>query len=162
MKIIVLFAGVAISLLSGCASFHPTIPNDYVGDTATIKDSAKRIDSGKVDIFYLSHIDGKLIRNSMNESLGESRGRGNNLHLVLLNNRVPSEKRVFSIVGQTLYAMPIRSIMGKNYEIKGDVEFYPLPDEAYVIKGNLSEGFSEIWVEKISDGEVVDKIEIRE
>jgi len=56
--------------------------------------------------------------------------------------------------------MPIRALSGTVYEVKGDVAFSPIPNEAYIIKGVLSEQRSAVWVERISDGNVVDKIEV--
>lgn len=148
------------ALLHGCASFQPTIPEGYNGPIATIKDSAKRIDSGKADFFYLSHIDGKEIKHSRIESLIASHGQGNYLRTVLLDNNVPAGEHVFTIVGRTSYAMPIRALSGTVYEVKGDIAFSPLANEAYVIKGLLSAEKSSVWIEKISDGEIVDKIEV--
>lgn len=150
----------AIAFLHGCASFQPTIPEGYTGPTATIQDTAKSIDSGKADLFYLSHIDGKEIESSSFETRSASHGKGNNLTTVLLNNRVTAEEHTFTIVGRTMYAMPIRALAGTVYEIKGDVTFTPIPNEAYILKGSLSEEGSSIWIEKVPGGEVVDKIEV--
>ncbi len=147
-------------LLTGCATLHPSIPDGYTGPTATIKDTAKKIDSGKADIFYLSHIDGKEIINSRSETMGASYGRGNYLSMVILNNSVPAQEHSFTIVGRTEYAMPIRALTGTVYEVKGDVVFSPIPSEAYIVKGTLSEEKSAVWIEKISDGEVIETIEI--
>jgi hypothetical protein len=146
--------------LHGCASFQPTIPEGYSGEIATIEDTAKSIDSGKADMFYLSHIDGKAIKNSRSESLGASYGQGNNLRTVLLKNRVPAEDHVFTIVGRTEFAMPIRALSSTVYKVKGDVAFSPVPNEAYIIKGVLSEERSAVWIERILDGKVIDKIEV--
>lgn len=148
------------TIISGCTSFAPTIPDGYVGPKAVIQDTAKRIDSGKADLFYLSHIDGKAIRNSRSASLNASYGQGNYLSIITLDNSVPAEQHVFTIIGRTEYAMPIRALAGTVFEVKGDVEFSPSPNEAYVIKGMLSEEGSKVWIEKISDGEVIKKIEI--
>jgi hypothetical protein len=150
------------TLVTGCATtFHPTVPEGYSGPTATIKDHTTRWDQGKADLFFLSHIDGREIKHSLSESLRKSYGKGNVLHTVLLTNTITAEKHIFTIMGRTVYAMPIRALAGTVYELKGDISFTPKPNEAYIIKGKLSEGNSTIWIENISTGKVIEKIELK-
>ena len=151
---------VATVILNGCATFQPSIPEDYTGPTSSIKDTAKTIDSGKADFFYLSHIDGKEIENSLIKSMRASYGQGDFLSVVLLNNSVSAEKHIFTIVGRTTYAMPIRALAGTVFEVKGDVSFSPISNEEYVVKGRLSDEQSVVWIERISNGEIIDKIEV--
>ena len=151
---------IAAVLLNGCATYQTTIPDGYTGPTATIKDTAKIIDSGKADFFYLSYIDGKRIEDSRIKSMIASHGQGNYLSIVLLDNSVPAEEHIFTIVGRTEYAMPIRALSGTVFEVKGDVAFSPEANEKYVVKGSLSEEKSIVWIEKVSSGEVIDKIEV--
>ena len=155
-----LLLALVMVLFTGCTTFHPSIPEGYSGSTATIKDSAKELDSGKADLFYLSHIDGKDIKNSRLETISASYGQGNYLDIVLLENTVPAEKQAFTIVGRTEYAMPIRALSGTVFEVKGEVTFSPIPNEAYFIKGVLSEKNSSVWIENISSGEIIKKIEV--
>ena len=154
------FILISLLLLNGCATLSKTIPDGYKGPVAIIEDTGKKIDSGKADLFYLSHIDGKQIHNSRFATLDASYGQGNYLLTVYLQNTVPAEKHKFTIVGRTEYAMPIRALAGTVYEVKGDVEFSPVPDRRYVIKGNLSEQQSVVWIEDSSNGEVIEKIEV--
>jgi hypothetical protein len=147
-------------ILSGCATYHKTIPDEYAGPTATIQDTAKVADSGKADFFYLSYIDGKRIEDSRIKSMVASHGLGNYLKIVLLENSVPSEEHIFTIVGRTEYAMPIRALAETVFEVKGDITFTPQANEKYVIKGSLTEERSLVWLEKESSGEVIDQIEI--
>lgn len=139
---------------------HPTIPEGYNGPVATIQDTEKRIDGGKADLFYLSHIDGKPIHNSRLASLNASYGQGNRLSTVLLKNSVPAEVYNFTVVGRTEYAMPARELVSAVYEVKGDVVFSPEQDGSYLIKGVLTEEVSSVWIENLSTGEVVKKIEV--
>ena len=159
MKKIVLLI-LAISVLSGCATFHPTVPEGYSGPVANIQDSEKRIDGGKADLFYLSHIDGKSIHNSRSASMSASYGQGNRLSTVLLNNSVTAENHNFTVVGRTGYAMPARALVSTVYEVKGNIEFLPEQDASYIIKGVLAEEDSSVWIENSSTGEVVEKIEV--
>ncbi|WP_051015464.1 hypothetical protein [Alloalcanivorax dieselolei] len=149
-----------VVFVSGCAGLPSSLPEGYDGDIATIKDSSKEIDRGKADLFYLSHIDGSRIKNSRFESLEASYGQGDMLTVVLLENEVPAEPHVFTIVGRTEYAMPLRAFMGTVYEVKGDVEFAPEPGKNYVIKGKLSEEHSSVWLEDESSGEVIETFKV--
>jgi hypothetical protein len=151
----------ATALLYGCATPPPSIPDGYNGPIATIKDSENKIDIGKADLFYLSHIDGKQLRNSLNASISSSYGMGNHLYAVLLEHSVSAENHVLTIVGRTAYAMPGRELISTTYEVKGDVELTPKQDETYTIKGILSEEKSSVWIENISNGEIVGKIEVK-
>jgi hypothetical protein len=158
-KIVLLI--LSFSVLSGCATFHPTIPEGYSGPVATIQDSEKRIDVGKADLFYLSHIDGRSIRNSRSASMSASYGQGNRLSTVLINNSVPVGSHSFTVVGRTVYAMPARALASTVYEVKGDIEFSPEQDASYIIKGVLAEEGSSVWIANSSTGEVVKKIEVQ-
>lgn len=159
MKRLTLLVLVSV-LLGGCTTFQPSIPEGYTGPVATIKDSEKRIDGGKADMFYLSHIDGKKIRSSHIATIEASHGLGNTLKTVLLENEVPIGSHVFSVVGKTVYAMPIRALSGTVYEVEGDMELSPLTNGQYIVKGILSEGKCAVWVENISTGEIIKKIEV--
>jgi hypothetical protein len=145
-------------LLSGCVSYAPTKPEGYKGALSFIQDSKQYHDTGKADMFYLQSINGKEIYHSRAFALEESYGKGNYLHSVDLIHEVPSENAKFTLVGRTVYAMPIRAIAGTVYEIKTDIEFTPAPNTKYVVKGRLAEDFSEIWIESVSDpSEVIGK-----
>ena len=159
MKRLTLLVLVSVWLV-GCTTFQPSIPEGYTGPIATIKDSEKRIDGGKADMFYLSHIDGNEIRSSHKATRSASHGLGNTLKTVLLENEVPTGSHVFSIVGKTVYAMPSRAMTGTVYEVKGDIEFSPLTNGKYIVKGILTEGKCAVWLENISNGEILKKIEV--
>ncbi|MBL4864905.1 MAG: hypothetical protein JKY67_00840 [Pseudomonadales bacterium] len=145
-----ILAVILISIsVSGCATVNPSIPNDYYGPRAIIIDSENRIDKGKADLFYLSHINGLKIKDSRSESLRASYQQGNNLTTVILETEVPSRKQIFTIVGRTEYAMPARAFVGAVYEVKGDISFTPAPIGKYVIKGTLGKYTSTVWIESV-------------
>lgn len=147
-----------LMFLSGCAS-HPTVPEGYTGPVARLDDSATRLDVGKADIFFLSHVDGRRIESSLLATRRASYGQGNYLRPVLLENRVPAELHTFTIVGMTEYAMPIRAILGKVHYVKGDVVFSPKDNGNYVVKGKLTQQESSIWIEDAATGEIVGRVE---
>ena len=159
MKRLILFIIITL-LMTGCASYNPSIPEGYTGPIAFIHDTNTSIDEGKTNIFYLSAIDGKDIENSRYKTDSASQGHGDHLHVILLNNRVPAGEHTFTIIGRTVYAMPLRAFAGTVYEVKGQVAFSPLPNEEYIVKGSLSEERSSVWIEKVSGGQIIKKIEI--
>ena len=124
-KLTILFLAI---LLTGCAGYAPTKPEGYTGQISFIKDSKKYHDTGKADMFVLEKINDKEIFHSRAFARQESYGKGNYLHSIDLEHEVPSEKAQFTLVGRTVYAMPIRAIAGKVYEIKTVVEFMPKPN----------------------------------
>lgn len=150
-----------VLFVAGCATRYKSVPDGYEGLTSIIKDSAKRIDNGKVNFFYLSQVDGKEIEDSAWLSRVASSGKGSNLTIVLNENEVTSEVHKFIIIGRSTHAVPARSLVDTVYEIKGEFEFSPIPSEVYEIKGSLTEQGSTVWIEHSSSGNVIKKFEIQ-
>jgi len=147
--------------ITGCVSYAPTKPEGYIGDISFIKDSKKYHDTGKADMFVLEKVNDKEIYHSRAFAREKSYGKGDYLHSKDLEHEVPSVKAKFTIVGRTVYAMPIRALSGKVYEIKTDVEFEPKPNHKYVVQGNLSETRSVIWIESVTQpGVIIGKYEV--
>lgn len=88
-------------------------------------------------------------------TIDESYGKGNRLSTVHLENKVSAEKHVFSVVGKTVFTMPIRAITNALYELKGEIDFFPEQGRIYVIKGYLKEENSSTWIEDASSGEII-------
>ena len=156
-KFVFLLAAV---LLGGCATYHPSVPEDYRGATSVIEDTETRIDDGKADLFYLTHVNGNRVKNSRSETQSWSYGQGNLLTTVLITHPVAATEQTFSIIGRTIYAMPARALASTVYEVKGDVTFVPEPDVTYLIRGELTDERSSVWLERSDTGEVVETIEV--
>lgn len=148
------FAAVA---LAGCASYGPSLPPDYVGPTATVKDSATIYSSSKADLFYVSHVDGKEIENSRVKTARGNRGRILSMTPVVLQNPIPARSTAVRIVGRTEYSAPFLALASTVYQIRGDVEFLPEADKSYVVRGELGENYSAVWIEEESSYAVVGK-----
>lgn len=152
---------VVLSLIQGCATYQSSMPDSYKGETARIQDTETRIDDGKADLFYLSHVDGGKIRNSRLLSLQRSYGQGGLLTTDLQEHFVPAAEQTITIVGRTTYAMPLRAMLATVYEVKGDIVFSPKPGAVYVIKGQLSDEESMVWLEDATSGEIVGGVEVQ-
>ncbi|MGO9443869.1 MAG: hypothetical protein ACLPXB_03725 [Thiobacillaceae bacterium] len=129
----------------------------YVGPKATIEDSVKTYSSSKADFFYVSQVDGAEIENSRNKTLLVNRGRGMDMSPVVLHHDIPARPIALSIVGRTEYAAPILALTSDVYEVKGVIEFTPEPNKKYIVRGELGDTYSAVWVEDESTNSLVDK-----
>jgi hypothetical protein len=147
-----LFADV---LLTGCSIFFSPIPENYNGPVAVIKDSVKPYSPSKADFFYLSHVDGKRIEDSDAATWYANYGRGGYMSNVVLDRKVPAQASVFKIVGQTVYSSVILTLANDVYEVSGEVKFTPEKDKTYVVKGELGNNYSAVWIEDAATKSVV-------
>lgn len=153
------FASVA---LAGCATFAPPIPEGYKGPVALIKDSVKPISEKKADFFYVSEIDGKPIEDSRTKTLNDvSRGRGFMMAPSVIERNIPPREATFTLVGRTEYAAPILALTHTVYQVTGKVTFSPEKDRSYVVRGELGENYSAVWLEDEVTGKTIGrKIEV--
>jgi len=145
------------SLLAGCATYKPTIPEGYIGPRATVKDTVKQYSNSKADFFYVSHVDGNEVENSRIRTLIANSGRGPFMTPVVLQHEIPARSVALSIIGRTQYAAPILAIIDSVYEVKGVVEFVAEPNKTYAVRGKLGGDGSAVWVEEESTSSPVGK-----
>lgn len=148
---------ILILTLGGCATVTPPIPESYSGPTAVIKDSMKVYDSQKTDFFFLEAIDERAIPNSRLSTRIANHGRGLAMSPVLVDRKVPAQMATFKIVARTEYAAPILALTNTVYQVIGKVRFAPGDGMVYVVKGELGETYSAVWIEEESSHKVVDK-----
>ena len=156
MKPFVVLASLAC-LLTGCASYSPSIPEGYVGPQATIKDSATVHSASKVDYFYVAKIDGKIVNNSRAASLAANQGRGFQMSPVILTRDVPARPLTLDIVARTEYAAPILALTSTVYQVAGQITFTPAASKFYVVRGILSAEYAAVWIEDQESRQIVDK-----
>jgi hypothetical protein len=157
-----IFSAFVLLAVTGCATTSPSIPEDYAGPKSTIKDSVVPWSSSKVDFFYLDSIAGKSIDNSLTATGIANSGHGlSNMKAELLERAVPAAPSIFHIIGRTRYSAPIQALTNPVYEVSGDVNFSPEPDKVYIVKGDLGEDYSGVWIEEENTHRIVGrKIEI--
>lgn len=152
---------IVLVLLSGCATLSPPVPEGYSGPVAIVKDSVKPISESKADFFYVSEIDGKRIDDSRLRTLRMNQGRGFNMTPALIERNVPAQSSVFTLVGRTEYAAPILALTNTVYQVTGKVTFSPETYKNYVVRGELGESYSAVWLEDEATGKIVgEKIEV--
>jgi hypothetical protein len=149
----------AASLLGSCTT-NP-VPDDYHGPVARVTDSVTPLSGSSADFFYLSKIDGRTIDESLSATGRANYGRGMLMDPVVIARPVPARASSFTIVGRRRYAAPILELVNPIYRVTGDVDFIPMPDRTYVIKGILGEKYSGVWIEDSATGETVGrKVEV--
>jgi len=148
----------SILLLAGCASVSPSIPDNYSGPCATLKDSALIRGRTKADMFVAETLNGEAIENSILQSKRASAGRGFSLKTGIIERQIVAGKPLrVGLKARTVHAAPILALAGTVYQVTGEVEFTPQPDAKYVVRGKFSEDYSAIWIEDAASKEVVGK-----
>ena len=148
-------------LLAGCETYKP-IPQGYAGPVAQIRDTVTPLGGSGADFFYVSKFDGKTIDNSMTRSRSASYGQGFRMTSVAVSRDVPASPVTITIMGRRDYAAPIQAMFSKIYQVSGEVALSPEAGESYVVKGQLGEGYSVVWLENEKTGTVIgEKFEVK-
>ena len=151
----------AVSAISGCATYSP-IPEGYTGPRAKIKDSVNIHSATKVDFFSVEAVDGQNIENSRIKTRQLNYGQGMRLAPRIIEREIPVRPTILKLVGRTEYGAPILALTRTVYEVKGDIQFEPEANKSYVVKGELDENYSAVWIEDVATNAVVGKkIEIK-
>ena len=143
--------------LTGCASMESPVPENYSGATAVIRDTVKEYSSSKSDLFSLEAIDDRKIPNSRFATRTANQGRGFIMEPVVVERKVKAEESTFEIVARTEYAAPALALTNKVYQVKGRVHFAPVKGKSYLVKGELGDTYSSVWIEDDTTHEIVDK-----
>jgi hypothetical protein len=147
--------------LSGCSTLSTPVPKGYSGPVATIKDSVNPISESKADFFYVSEIDGKRIEDSRLRTLRTNQGRGFHMIPLAIERDVPTQSSILTLVGRTEYAAPILALTNTVYQVTGKITFSPEADKSYIVRGELGEDRSAVWIEDEATGKKVgEKIEV--
>jgi hypothetical protein len=143
------------------------MPTAKAGMVAVFRDSANAFSEKRADLFYLSEVNGEKIEDSRMRTERLNRDRGMYMTPMLVERNVPARAASFTIVGRAQYAAPILAIvkMGRIQDVTGIVKFSPEPHKTYVVKGQLGENQSAVWIEEVVEGgpwkRVGEKIEQR-
>lgn len=146
-----IFILIILIFISGCGSIKTLLPIDYKGETATITDTFKEAGFGKTRIFYVKEINGIKIYNAVDATHSGSRGMGARFQTRGSERKIPIQP-LNVIIGGTVYSSaPIVAMInaGKNYNVEGDIQFTPTPNEIYLVKGELGEDSSAVWIEDL-------------
>lgn len=141
---------VAALLLMGCAG--QPLPDDYAGETATVKDShanyveATGMRPEHVELFAMTHVDGKLIKNGLSNTMAATM-QIQNARLIIAGaeRKVPIRPLKIELVAQIYSA---DSLLGPaTRKTQRSAGFTPVAGETYVVRGRLAESGSDVWIE---------------
>jgi hypothetical protein len=143
--------------LHGCVQYKPIIPSGYTGEIASIEDTLQRKGVGAY-VYCVSKIDGNPIPNAITNSLDASAGRGIHLSLVGENRNIPVKPLKITLTARVIHAAPVTSLFDSesNNHLEGEIEFTPIKNMKYFVKGTLQKDATSIWIEDIN-GVVVSK-----
>ncbi|RTL15057.1 MAG: hypothetical protein EKK52_21565 [Burkholderiales bacterium] len=150
---------VLASTMTGCATFQPSLPEGYQGPVATIHDSAQSLESKKANLFFVTQVDGRKVKDSLTETIARNQGRGFSLSPFVLEHDVPAKPILVSLTGITHYAAPILALTGKVYQVEGTVSFTPEANQDYVVKGSLGPDVTAVWIEEKRSGKIVGRVD---
>ncbi len=148
--------------LSACISYESSLPEGYEGPTAVVSSSARRIDRGKAQFFFVETIDGRQVENPLDRSIALSSGQGNTLDLASTFLELPTQPLVLGLAAGASYAMPIRAMLSNEKFFRRDVRFLPVAGEGYLVKGRLEDDFAVLWIEDTNGARVSEVMSIGE
>lgn len=77
---------------------------------------------------------------------------------VLIQRAVPAAKPTsLLLVARTEYAAPILTLTNAVYQVKGKIDFTPEPNKRYIVRGELGESHSSVWLEEEDSKQLVGK-----
>ena len=134
-------------LMTGCASFQASIPADYSGPTATIKDSYSDHQGSTAHFYVMTNIYGKLIEDSSYRTRVINSGRGFNMTPQMVSRQVTVEPHLFTIMGFVQFATDGQAMFGDLMLVKKTIELTPVAGETYTVNGKLATKGSDVWLE---------------
>lgn len=158
MKVIKnLFITVVLIQLQACVQYQSLIPEGYVGDTAKITDSVRRISSSRASLYFVESVSGINVYNAHNATFEGHKGKGPfRLSPVPASRDVVAGEHEIIIVAEIYNAAAIGALVnaGKNYRVVGTVNLVVEGGREYFVRGELGEEYSAVWIENF-EGEVV-------
>jgi hypothetical protein len=135
--------------VAGCQSTSlapdvATIPH------ARIASSHVDVDPDRTDVFRLLEVDGRDVIDATDLSVKSVEID----HTHLLAAGRAAQLKVDALA---FYSNPVRRIAWDAMRIKGTIEFVPVADASYVMRGALTPELSSVWVENAATHEVVGK-----
>jgi len=139
--------------LAGCAT-NP-IPDGYTGPLASIADSARPLGRDGANYFVLSRVNGQMVDNRFARITKPAGRQDPRMMPVMLERDVPARPATFTIRGRTHYRTPALDMRNDVYDVSGEVTFTPQPQRHYIVRGELNDRRSVIWIEDAATGVVM-------
>ena len=139
----------------GCAT--SPIPEGYTGPRSTLSDTATMETNFRAAYFYVAQVDGRPIKTNLQSFREANRGRGMSISAYSMQREVPSGRTKLRLEGRHAYGAPIQEIVMalSMRSVDAELEVALQPSVRYTVRGVLSEGKDEIWLEVEGTGERV-------
>ena len=140
-------------ILTGCVT--SPIPPGYTGPTARLLDYGEMETGFRAIFFYVSEVNGKPIKTSLNAAREINYGRGFSMTPQSITRLVPPGKMTLKLEGRHAYGAPIQELV-MAATMRSVTETYEVdlkPDVLYQVRGVLADGKDEIWLEVFDTGE---------
>jgi hypothetical protein len=146
-------AALSLSLIAlafaGCQTTPPA-PDPATVPHAKIASSHVDVDGDRTDVFRLLEVEGRDVIDATDLSVKSVEVD----HSQLLAAGRTAHLKVDALA---FYGNPVRRLAWDAMRIKGTIEFVPLADASYVMRGSLTPELSSVWVENVATHEVVGK-----
>lgn len=151
---------VVVSMLVSCVQNKPFIQADYIGETAVIEDTFQIRSSGSAFFYCVTQIEGRKIPNAVSESLQASAGHNIYLSALGASRKIPVKTIKLFLVANVIHSAPIAYLTDSDAKnrAEGTVEFTPIPNMKYFVKGTLGKKYSSVWIEDSNGNVVSDRI----
>jgi len=106
---------ILIIMLSGCVSFQPSIPIDYIGERVTLSDSFDNHEGSTAHFYVLTKIDGRSVEDSGYRTRVNNHGRGFNMTPYMVSREVTVVEHVLTF---SWFAQFATDAMGDNHTLQ--------------------------------------------
>jgi hypothetical protein len=130
--------------------------------TATVSDSFAAYESDiilkgeKVDIFFISEVDGKRVQNAWTRTTMANVEPAFAMRQVEHQHRLPAKPLRVRLEGRVFNGKLMGYVFNPSYKVSGVVAFTPVAGKRYVVRGVLRKKGSAVWIET-TGGQIVTK-----
>lgn len=134
----------------------------HADGTAIVSDSFAAYESDiilkgeKVDVFFISEVDGKRVQNAWTRTSMANVEPAFAMRKVEHQHRLPAKTLRVKIEGRVFNGKLMGYIFNPSYSVSGIVAFKPVAGKRYVVRGVLRKKGSVVWIET-AGGQVVTK-----
>ena len=147
MRLAVLSIPLLTLALAGCAAFAP-LPDIAAMPHATLTNSHVDVDSDRTDTFRVLEIDGRSVFDGTDVNIKNVEIDQHNLVAAGRHARITVDALAF-------YGNAARRLFWDPMHVKGTIDFVPVADAAYVVRGSVALEVSSVWIEDAATHVVV-------
>lgn len=148
---------VCIFLLTACVSQHK-VPEQHLGSEALINETYEKLDKNSANVFGIEEINNKPVTNLYNQAIAQRYNYGSNTLTVYgYIHKVEAEPIKLKLTARAAHLFGFQDLTDNTSDFTGEIEFTPLKNQKYMVKGVLHKDYAAIWIEQL-DGTRVTKL----